>query len=389
MSAAVLNSLALRTRLGDEAAIADALATSAEQQTSAVALLLEKHLVDENAFLHELAAHFQLPWWDAPLPPMDEKLRHAIPGAAGAPLSSSIRSGCNEHDLYLLTYDPFNLTARQVIAQEIKEPVTWCVATRRAILGRVAHRLRRRARRPSTRSSKAATSTTRRFDLKQEVNVLDEEDPEATVVSFVNQIMREALEERATDIHVEPLENDLRIRYRIDGVLHEVPVPSKIKMLQASVISRIKIMAQSRHRRAPHAAGRPHQSRNGGPADRRPRGHHPHRQRREHQPAAAGAQPVRLFAARPHRRGGAQDPRADRAAQRHHPAHRPDRLRQEHVALHLSFHAQHDGAAHRHGRGPGRAQAARRDADRGQARDRPHLRHAPCAAFCAATPTSS
>ena len=63
------------------------------------------------------------------------------------------------------------------------------------------------------------------------------------MVSFVNQIMRTALEERATDIHVEPLENDLRIRYRIDGVLHEVPVPSKIKMLQASVLSRIKIMA--------------------------------------------------------------------------------------------------------------------------------------------------
>jgi general secretion pathway protein E len=59
----------------------------------------------------------------------------------------------------------------------------------------------------------------------------------------LNQIMRAALEERATYIHIEPLENDLRIRYRIDGVLHEVPVPSKIKMLQASVISRVKIMA--------------------------------------------------------------------------------------------------------------------------------------------------
>ena len=79
-------------------------------------------------------------------------------------------------------------------------------------------------------------------DLKEEVNVLDEEDPEASVVSFVNQIMRNALQERATDIHVEPLENDLRIRFRIDGVLHEVPVPAKIKMLQASVLSRIKIM---------------------------------------------------------------------------------------------------------------------------------------------------
>jgi type II secretory ATPase GspE/PulE/Tfp pilus assembly ATPase PilB-like protein len=62
-------------------------------------------------------------------------------------------------------------------------------------------------------------------------------------MKFVNQILREALVERATDIHVEPLGTDLRIRYRIDGVLHEVPVPQNIKVLQASVLSRIKIMS--------------------------------------------------------------------------------------------------------------------------------------------------
>jgi general secretion pathway protein E len=55
--------------------------------------------------------------------------------------------------------------------------------------------------------------------------------------------LREALEQRATDIHIEPLEDDLQIRYRIDGVLHEVPVPPNIKVLQASVLSRLKIMA--------------------------------------------------------------------------------------------------------------------------------------------------
>ena len=81
------------------------------------------------------------------------------------------------------------------------------------------------------------------FDLKQETNVLDQEDSEASVVKFVNQILREALDQRATDIHVEPLQDDLQIRYRIDGVLHEVPVPPNIKVLQASVISRLKIMA--------------------------------------------------------------------------------------------------------------------------------------------------
>src|SRR5207237_8507254 len=68
-------------------------------------------------------------------------------------------------------------------------------------------------------------------------------DPEASVVKFVNQIIREAILERATDIHVEPLEDDLRIRYRIDGILHEVAVPPQLRLLQSAIISRLKVMA--------------------------------------------------------------------------------------------------------------------------------------------------
>ena len=63
-------------------------------------------------------------------------------------------------------------------------------------------------------------------------------------MNFVNQVFREALRERATDIHIEPLEKNLRIRYRIDGSLQEVTVPPDIRALQASLISRLKIMAQ-------------------------------------------------------------------------------------------------------------------------------------------------
>ncbi|MEZ5301651.1 MAG: ATPase, T2SS/T4P/T4SS family [Verrucomicrobiales bacterium] len=60
------------------------------------------------------------------------------------------------------------------------------------------------------------------LDMKEESNIIDDDDDEASVVKFVNQIIREALQQRATDIHVEPLDNNLRIRYRIDGVLQEV-----------------------------------------------------------------------------------------------------------------------------------------------------------------------
>ncbi len=64
---------------------------------------------------------------------------------------------------------------------------------------------------------------------------------EAPVVRLVGLLISEAVKKRASDIHIEPLEEKLRVRYRIDGVLHEVPGPPK--RLQSSVISRLKIMA--------------------------------------------------------------------------------------------------------------------------------------------------
>jgi type II secretion system protein E len=66
---------------------------------------------------------------------------------------------------------------------------------------------------------------------------------DAGLVKFVNQIFTEAVRERASDIHVEPMEDELRIRYRIDGVLHKVPIPAEIKRFQAAIVSRLKIMS--------------------------------------------------------------------------------------------------------------------------------------------------
>ena len=82
------------------------------------------------------------------------------------------------------------------------------------------------------------------LENSDEANVIDaDEDEEASVVKFVNQIIREALQQSATDIHVEPLHDNLRIRYRIDGLLVDVTVPDNIKALQSSVIARLKIMS--------------------------------------------------------------------------------------------------------------------------------------------------
>ncbi|MBU6174822.1 MAG: Flp pilus assembly complex ATPase component TadA, partial [Planctomycetes bacterium] len=67
---------------------------------------------------------------------------------------------------------------------------------------------------------------------------------EASVVKLVNEILIEAANERASDIHIEPEEGALRIRYRIDGLLQTQPMPPEITRFQAAIISRLKIMSR-------------------------------------------------------------------------------------------------------------------------------------------------
>ena len=86
-----------------------------------------------------------------------------------------------------------------------------------------------------------------------DVTVLEEQDEgdldlsnaahDASIIKFVNQVMAEALESRATDVHVEPFENQLRVRYRVDGVLVEANIPPQVRKYHAAIVSRIKILS--------------------------------------------------------------------------------------------------------------------------------------------------
>ncbi len=74
-------------------------------------------------------------------------------------------------------------------------------------------------------------------------NDLDGAQDEASIIRFVNQVLKDAIELRASDIHLEPFEDEFRIRYRIDGVLQEVPVPAQLKQFQPAIVSRVKILS--------------------------------------------------------------------------------------------------------------------------------------------------
>jgi len=86
-------------------------------------------------------------------------------------------------------------------------------------------------------------TTSLKGDLEDEVvDLLDiEGDDEAPIIRLVNSLLSQAVKDRASDIHIEPFERDMSVRFRIDGVLYEIIKPPK--RFQNSIISRVKIMA--------------------------------------------------------------------------------------------------------------------------------------------------
>lgn len=202
--------------------------------------LLESGLIDEYEFFPRLAERLEMPFKSASDLDLTTRL-HAIFPAKLALRHRIIPGSTTSDQITLLTYDPFDLDAKQAVGQGVSKTIDWALCTRQQILDSL--RIGYGVGAANFDELLEGREPERGDDaMAQEVTVL-EEDEEATVMSFVNQVFREALKERATDIHIEPLENDLRIRYRIDGALQQIAVPPNVRLLQASLISRLKIMA--------------------------------------------------------------------------------------------------------------------------------------------------
>ncbi len=146
-----------------------------------------------------------------------------------------------EKGVRIATYDIFNTAARRLAEQQLAgKRVEWVLCARAPLLRTIKSLYGVGA---ETLEELLQSTRYDNQEEREEAHDIGSDDPEASVVKFVNQVIREAIHERATDIHVEPLENDLRIRYRIDGILHEVAVPPQLRRLQSAIISRLKVMA--------------------------------------------------------------------------------------------------------------------------------------------------
>jgi type II secretory ATPase GspE/PulE/Tfp pilus assembly ATPase PilB-like protein len=244
----LLLSAAVKAGCNDTAAVREALSRAAFSQQSQVAAVISSGTVPEREFMKELAADLGIEWRDEGDVTPPENVRNTFPArfALGfqvmpeQPREEPAEGEEPSPVLNLLIWDPFDHAAWQAVIHHHRGPVHLVMTTRRRLTEAVKAAYGVGA---ETFEELLEGRDVEAVTEKEEVNVLDDEDPEASVMKFVNQILREGLQQGATDIHFEPLGHDLRIRYRIDGVLHEAPVPPQIRVLQDSVTSRLKIMA--------------------------------------------------------------------------------------------------------------------------------------------------
>lgn len=235
----------------DDADMRTALEQASVGGISPVVALVESGAVDEHVLTRELAGRLSWPWIETPQHEARDSadLKRMIPaGFAVRHQVFPVRFDADEEKsaerrLVIACHDPFDLMARQAVARQSELPVRWCLTPRSELLNAIQQLYGVGA---DTFDALLAARGGAADDLhlRDEANVIDGDDADASVVKFVNQILREALAQKATDIHVEPQPESLRIRYRIDGFLHETPVPENIKQLQAAVIARIKVMSK-------------------------------------------------------------------------------------------------------------------------------------------------
>jgi general secretion pathway protein E len=204
------------------------------------AQVLDSGKVDEQKFLSVIGNFFRVPVKSLEPKTIDRKTLSILPSRFVFQ-HHILPIEVKESSVVLATYDLFNSLGRQLTSQLLKKPAEWVLVPRAQLL-----RAMKSLYGVGAETFDEILKSKRDFEILQEGEIatdISSDDPEASVVKFVNQVIREAIVERATDIHVEPLENDIRIRYRIDGILHEVAVPPQLRLLHSAIISRLKVMS--------------------------------------------------------------------------------------------------------------------------------------------------
>jgi len=208
-----------------------------QQQThrSLGRILIDKNLVTEAGLVSTLATQLGLEYVDVADYAVDPSATTLISDAL-ARRYQALPIGWQDGRLLVAMADPSNVFAVDDIRTITGAEVKMVVSTRASILAAIDkyHRL-------DTDAESISAQASSTFEAEDDLTSVREVTEDAPIVKLVNLLITQAVQDRASDIHIEPGEHDLRVRYRIDGVLHEVMRPPK--NIQSGIISRLKIMA--------------------------------------------------------------------------------------------------------------------------------------------------
>ena len=227
--------LLMERGLVNEEQLAAALAEQARTGKSLGRVLVELDLVEESDLVSTLAAQIGLEYVDLAEYPIDPTAA-AMVGDSLARRYQALPVGWDGDVLVVAMADPSNVLAVDDIRSVTGADVRPVVATRTAIESAI-----NRHHRLDADVDDIASLAIDESDAGEDLASLKEVSEDAPIVKLANLLIRQAVQDRASDIHIEPTERDVRIRYRIDGVLHEVM--RSPKRVQAGLTSRLKIMA--------------------------------------------------------------------------------------------------------------------------------------------------
>ncbi len=193
--------------------------------------------IAEDVFIQKLATALGWPYLDLPKLTIENEVRGKLSTKIAFQyfvLPVAINNGV----LQVAVSDPFDAAMMNAVRFDAKMPVSFALATR----SEVEKALKKYYGVGAETLDEMGDGEPMELDLAYDKEIT-EGDQEASVIKFVNQIIWEAYKDRATDIHFEPQEDELRIRNRIDGILHQIPLPPQLKRFQSALISRIKVMS--------------------------------------------------------------------------------------------------------------------------------------------------
>jgi type IV pilus assembly protein PilB len=237
------DSLALRALLDADLinpdALAHAMAVGASDGRGALDVLMEQGRLHETELMQVQAAKMGLATVDAATVPIDPTATTRLPGDQ-ARRYGVLPLGFADGELVVAVglAQAGNIELKDDLSRITRCRIRFAVAVQEDIVARINQIFRAE----SELSDLTSTISTQEVDEEPtDLAGFTAVASEAPIVRFVNLLISQAITDRASDIHIEPTETDLRVRYRIDGVLHEAH--RSPKSLQSGVISRLKIMA--------------------------------------------------------------------------------------------------------------------------------------------------